>query len=79
MKILYITPTFQHPRMRGPSRHYYFIRELSRRHKITLLSLTKSTVIPEVLDEMRGYTEQIYTFNANGASAYSNVVVVTTL
>ncbi len=68
MKILYITPTFQHPRMRGPSRHYYFIRELSRRHKITLLSLTKSSVVPEAMAEMRGYTEQIYTFNANGAS-----------
>jgi len=68
MKILYITPTFQHPRLRGPQRHYYFIRELSRRHQITLLSLTKSPIIPDAMDEMRGYTEQIYTFNANGAS-----------
>jgi hypothetical protein len=68
MKILYITPTFQHPRLRGPQRHYYFIRELSRRHQITLLSLTKSAIIPEAMEEMRGYTEQIYTFNANGVS-----------
>jgi len=68
MKILYITPTFQHPKLRGPQRHYYFIRELSRRHQITLLSLTKSPIIPEALDEMRGYTERVYTFSANGAS-----------
>lgn len=64
MRILYITPSFHHPKLRGPSRHYYFIRELSRRHRITLLSLTRTPVPPEVVTEMRSYTDEIFTFGA---------------
>ncbi|MFQ6113383.1 MAG: glycosyltransferase [bacterium] len=64
MRILYITPSFQHPKMRGPTRCYHFIRELSKRHAITLLSLTKSKVMPDAMKEMASYTERILTFNA---------------
>jgi glycosyltransferase involved in cell wall biosynthesis len=68
MRILYITPSFQHPAMRGPTRCYHFIKELSQRHQITLLALT-STEVPAVpMQEMAAYTEQIRLFSANGAS-----------
>ncbi len=69
MKILYLTPSFQHPKLRGPTRHYYFIRELSRRHQITLLSLTKAQILPEAMDEMQGYAKSIHTFSVNGVTA----------
>jgi glycosyltransferase involved in cell wall biosynthesis len=68
MRILYITPAFQHPTVRGPNRHYHFVRELSQRHKITLLTLTRSKVSDRARQEMTTCTEQIMTFSANGAS-----------
>jgi hypothetical protein len=68
MKILYITPSFQHPTMRGPTRCYHFIKELSQRHEITLLSLTNVEVGPEPMEEMASYARQIQLFSSNGAS-----------
>jgi glycosyltransferase involved in cell wall biosynthesis len=68
MRILHITPAFQHPSMRGSLRHYYFIRELSRRHSITLLSLTRQPMTKEAMDEMSQYTERILTFATHGAA-----------
>jgi hypothetical protein len=68
MKILYVTPSFQHPAMRGPTRCYHFIKELSRRHQITLMALTNCEVAEAPLREMSAYTERIEIFSANGAS-----------
>jgi hypothetical protein len=68
MKILYLTPSFQHPAMRGPTRCYHFIKELSQRHQITLLALTNTEVPPAPMREMAAYTERIQLFSANGAS-----------
>jgi hypothetical protein len=68
MRILYITPSFQHPAMRGPTRCYHFIKELSPRHKITLLALTNCEVAEAPLREMQKYTERIEIFSSNGAS-----------
>ncbi len=64
MRILYITPFFQHPTMKTNPRHYYFIRELSRRHTITLLTATRSPIMPEAMKEMATYTERILVFEA---------------
>ena len=64
MKMLYITPAFQHPNVRGPNRHYHFIRELSQRHKITLLTVARSDIPHEAMQEMRSYTHKLYIFNA---------------
>ncbi len=64
MRILYITPFLQHPKMQSSFRHYYFIRDLSRRHRITLLTPTKSPVTPEALQEMTAYTERLMIFDA---------------
>jgi len=68
MKILYLTPSFQHPAMRGPTRCYHFIKELSQRHRITLMALTNCEVAEAPLREMAAYTERIEIFSANGAS-----------
>ncbi|MFQ5636897.1 MAG: glycosyltransferase [bacterium] len=63
-----MTPSFQHPLVRGPHRHYHFIRELSKRHDITLLTLSRANITPEAMSEMQSYTDNIITFDVNGAS-----------
>ncbi len=68
MRILYIIPNLQHPRVRGPHRHYHFIRELSKRHRITLLTLVRNKVEPEAYQELESYTERLFSFNVNGES-----------
>ncbi len=65
MRILHLVPSFQHPTMRGPTRHYHFVRELSGRHKITLLALTRSEISQEAMAEMSSYTEQILAFRTH--------------
>jgi len=54
--------------MSGYLRHYHFLRELARRHAITLLALSKNKVDPEAEEKMSVYTERILTFEAAGAS-----------
>ena len=54
--------------MRGPSRHYHFLRELSRRHEITLMSLTRTPVTTEAMEEIRTYTEDVVTFGTHAAA-----------
>jgi glycosyltransferase involved in cell wall biosynthesis len=63
MKILYITPFFQHPAVPGPTRCYHFIRELSERHTITLLTLCKSLVNPQAVKDMAAITERTIIFD----------------
>lgn len=62
MRILCLTPSFQHPNVRGPHRYYYFVRELSKRNQITLLTLAGSDPPADALEEMASYTERILTF-----------------
>ena len=75
MKILYITPTLQHPELRGSHRHYHFIRGLSQRHAITLLSLERSPVTDAVRQEMTSYTNQLITFKTNGSKTNGSMPV----
>jgi glycosyltransferase involved in cell wall biosynthesis len=65
MKMLYITPAFQHPNVRGPNRHYHFVRELSQRHEITLLTVARSDIPHEAMQEMKSYTQKLYIFDAS--------------
>lgn len=65
LKILHIIPSFQHPKVRGPDRHYRFGRELAKRHDITLLSLIRSPIPEDVFQEVSAYTQQVLTFNAS--------------
>ena len=69
MKILHITPAFQHPLVSVSHRHYHLIRELSQRHSITWLTLQRTAIAGDVLQEMASYTEGIVTVPVNGAAA----------
>ena len=64
MRILYITPSVQHPLMQASFRHYYFLRELARRHDITLLTLTNAPPPPPVLEELRRQTRHLVIIDA---------------
>ncbi len=64
MKILYITPNFQHPLVRGSERCYHFIRAMHQRHEITLMTPTLAEIPTQALDEMKRYLNDIYIFNA---------------
>jgi glycosyltransferase involved in cell wall biosynthesis len=65
MKMLYITPAFQHPKVRGPNRHYHFVRELSQRHEITLLTVVRSDIPDEAMQEIESYVHELYLFDAS--------------
>lgn len=72
MNILYVIPSFQHPNVKGPHRHYHFIRELSKNHQITLLTLVRSEINPEAMQEMTSYVERIFTFDTISDLSKSN-------
>jgi glycosyltransferase involved in cell wall biosynthesis len=63
LNILHIIPSFQHPKVRGPDRHYRFLKELAQRHDITLLTLVRSEIPDEAMQELSSYAKRIYTFN----------------
>lgn len=62
MRILYVVPAVQHPTMRGALRNYHLMRELSRRHSLTLLALTQLEVTPEARREIADHTERCFIF-----------------
>ena len=66
MRILYLSFSFQHPSLRGPTRCYHFLRELSRRHEITLLSASRIPVPPEAKQEVATYAKQVQVFGCDG-------------
>ena len=72
MKILYIIPDFHHPLVPGSHRHYHFIKELSKRHKITLFSLVQKAVPNAALKEMRTYTQKIHMFSVADVKENTN-------
>jgi len=76
MKILYLTFSFQHPSLRGHTRCYYFIQELSRRHEITLLSATRIPIPPAARQDMAAYAKQVLSFGANGATRNPGVALL---
>jgi glycosyltransferase involved in cell wall biosynthesis len=62
MQILYLTNGFPFPLTSGYLRHYYLLRELSRDHDVTLLSLVGPSHREEHVDELRPFTKSIQTF-----------------
>jgi hypothetical protein len=69
MRILYLTPAFHHPTMRGPTRCYHFAKALARRHAVTLLSLTAEPLTPRALAEMSACCERIVPIEMTDAHA----------
>lgn len=66
MRILYVTFMLQHPRLRGPNRHYHFLRELACGHAVTLLTLTDQPIPPDILAEVESYTRGLQTWPLHG-------------
>src|SRR5688572_28364174 len=62
MRILYLTSNLPFPLMAGHLRYYHFMRELSQRHSITLLSLTSKNFLPEHVRAFEGIAEEVRTF-----------------
>lgn len=65
MRILHVTPFFQHshPGVRGPDRHYHFMRELSQRHEITVLTLARSSIPAEAMQDVESRARRVYAFD----------------
>lgn len=72
MKILFITPSFHHPTVRGPNHCYHFIKQLCSRHRISLLTLKRSEISPEALKEVEGYVEEMRMVDATGGASSRN-------
>ena len=65
MRVLYLTAELPYPLTSGVLRHYYFLRELGRRHEITLVSLTaRDQVSPETISALAPVTRQVHVFGA---------------
>jgi polysaccharide biosynthesis protein PslH len=60
MRILFLTPRFPYPPVKGDTlRAYHQIRLLSREHRITLLSLSEAEVGPEARAHMERICERV--------------------
>ncbi len=68
MHILHITPGLQHPAVRGPHRHYHFLRELAASNRVTLLTLIREHVSDDALREVGAYADQLVAFDVNGTA-----------
>ncbi len=73
MKIAYILPAFP-DLYKSPSGHlrpYHFIRELAKRHSITLFALSSGEISSEAQADMKGWTDQALTFDLHGGKVPS--------
>lgn len=60
MKILFVTPRFPSPPIKGDKlRNYYFIKELSRENDVSLLSFIEKEEDREYVEEMEKYCNQV--------------------
>ncbi|MBW3542839.1 MAG: glycosyltransferase [Planctomycetes bacterium] len=62
MRILYLTAGFPWPLESGYLRHYHFIRELSRKHAVVLLSLAGRGYLPEHAAALEPIVERVQAF-----------------
>lgn len=64
MRILYLTNGFPYPLTSGYLRHYFLIKELSRQHRITLLSIAGPRVTSQDVAALAPFTERVLTFTS---------------
>ncbi|MEX1171237.1 MAG: glycosyltransferase [Chloroflexota bacterium] len=64
MRILYVTNDLPWPLTSGYLRHFHFIRELSARHRVTLLSLVRRDHGPGDVAALEPFTERVVTVPA---------------
>jgi glycosyltransferase involved in cell wall biosynthesis len=76
MQILYLTHGFPFPLTSGYLRHYYLIRELARRHRITLVSSVRPGFQTAHAEAMAPFVDRVLTFasQARGATPAHRVV-----
>ena len=68
MRILYLMSGLKHPTMRGELRHYHLLRQLTRRHEVTLVALSGAETTAEALEELGGCTEQLLLEDVTGSA-----------
>ncbi|MFQ6099224.1 MAG: glycosyltransferase, partial [Armatimonadota bacterium] len=68
MRILYLTDGFPYPLTSGYLRHYFLIKELSRHHAITLLSIVGANFRTEHSAALAPFTERILSFTSTNGS-----------
>jgi glycosyltransferase involved in cell wall biosynthesis len=73
MKILYITADFQHPKVRGSTRCYYFGKALAKHHTVTTLTINRKEIDPKALSELQTFL-RIFVFNASVGAETSGIV-----
>lgn len=66
MKILHVTPAFQHPLVRGSDRHYHLLRELSGRHELTLLTLARTEIANDAMEDVQNLTTRSVIIDVTG-------------
>ena len=62
MRILYLTSFFHHPLLGGSQRHYFFARELAKRHEVVLLSCARGPVPVEALADVASFATEVGVF-----------------
>lgn len=74
MRILYTTARFPYPPLRGDQLIPYFrIRELARKHEITLLSFVEDMREMEYLRELKPYCAEVHTIRLPRWRSYANL------
>jgi sugar transferase (PEP-CTERM/EpsH1 system associated) len=74
MKLLYTTARFPYPPLRGDQLIPYFrIRQLAKRHEITLLSFVETTEEREHIDELKAYCAGVHTVSLPRWRSYANL------
>jgi glycosyltransferase involved in cell wall biosynthesis len=64
LRILYLLPSLDYSSMGGTLRHYHLLRQLGKRHAITLLALSETDPSEEQLREFSSFTEHVFVVRA---------------
>lgn len=79
MRILFITPRFPYPPIKGDRvRPYNFIKELSRRHTVDLCSFYENKSELSAIGEMKKYCNKIEVISLNPWQSYANLLKTAT-
>jgi len=73
MKLVFLTSRFPYPLEKGDKlRSYHFIKELSHKNEVILISLNESKVDEEHLKHMKSIVSEVHVFHLSKISRYFN-------
>lgn len=73
MKLVFITSRFPYPLEKGDKlRSYHFIKELSKKNEVILISLNENKVSDEHLKHMKSIVNEVHVFHLSKISRYFN-------